>query len=214
MPHCARGGCRRTVDRKEGRCLGVDLPAIEQELRRISAPVPENSPASSVRGRSSRVACKLFEQHFDAAKALQLCVVSEFRYAKKIRLHPPGGRGFMSPTKTCNRQSLCAGHSAIEEARWRVSASADCRDRERSGNELLRRLFADSAPPSRKSNRRGDPLAPRRAVDAEGNSAGLAFSFQQVRVALVGYPSRVAPDRADRPCRHPAPTPDVDQRLS
>ena len=38
----------------EGRCLGVDLPAIEKELRAIYRPMPASLAVSSARGRRFR----------------------------------------------------------------------------------------------------------------------------------------------------------------
>ena len=93
----------------------------------------------------------------------------------------------MVANKKLNRQSLCAGRSAMRKRDGRVVASADCRDRERGGDQLLRapvRRFRRR--PFRRSNRpTGDPLRRAAPLTPKGNSAWFAFlNFNKSSIAL------------------------------
>ena len=91
----------------EGRCTGVDLPAIEQELRGIyRANAKASSPAFSAPGRRCRHRCRAGSKPSwiagDALSASSCCVNSVLR--NEIPLAPNPGKGFMFSNEKLKRR--------------------------------------------------------------------------------------------------------------
>ena len=127
----------------EGRCTGVDLPAIEQELRgiyRANAGKLSGFQRAwpSLVGAAARLVRSATGLQLNPKYSAKYFVLLSYSVTRnKIPLASASGRGFMVANKKLNRQSLCAGRLTMRKRNGRAVASADCRDRERGGNELL-----------------------------------------------------------------------------
>ena len=178
---------------------GSIFPRSNTNCAASTGPVPGSSPVSARLAAAFDFAAKLVR----SATGLRLepkhfASFMNSVLRKKIPLASAGGQGFMVSNKKLNRRHICAGHPAMGKRDGRVVASADCRDRERGRDELLRapvRRFRRDRAENRAAA--GDPLRRAAPLTPKGHSAWFAFlNFNKSSVALdpndAGASSRLA----------------------
>ena len=183
----------------EGRCTGVDLPAIERNCAESTASMQASSRAFNAPGRRFRRRCRTGSKRnwiavshsvFNVRRGRNASNEEALRYFRQFRIAEENsacieiaGKVSWSATRNGTGRAY-AGHGAMRKRDGRVVASADCRDRKRAATSYCARLFADFGATVQKIEPpQGDPLRRTAPLTPKGTAPGLRFSISTNRAS-------------------------------